>query len=171
MTRTRPHHRVRLSAQRALVRSEQLEQFGAVRAVPVVPVAWWSRGSWGGKGGWWCRRRRQYAVQQACNCGDCEVRRLPFRLTMRVLFRPIVTGTVTVSSVDYSDGNRTDESRSELTLGTRPVNRGRRRSMVVRSAYAVTRKEQKVHVTEGVSTMTPTAGANVAVGSEPTSIA
>lgn len=81
-------------------------------------------------------------------------------------------GTVTVSSVDYSDGQPKLTKVAELTLGDKTSEPwqvaidgcGDR-------AYVVTRKEQKVHVIEGVSTMTPTVGANVAVGSEPTSIA
>lgn len=81
-------------------------------------------------------------------------------------------GTVTVSSVDYSDGQPKLTKVAELTLGDKTSEPWQvAMDGCGDRAYVITRKEQKVHVIEGVSTMTPTVGANVAVGSEPTSIA
>ncbi len=80
-------------------------------------------------------------------------------------------GTVTVSSVDYTDGQPKLTKVAEVSVGA-----GSEPWQVVIDgcgdrAYVVLRKDQKVVAIEGISTAMPTVGASVAVGSEPTGIA
>lgn len=81
-------------------------------------------------------------------------------------------GTVTVASVDYADGQPKLTKVAELSVGGTSSEPWQ---VVIDGcgdrAYVVLRKDQKVVVIDGISTATPTVGANVAVGSEPTGIA
>ncbi len=80
-------------------------------------------------------------------------------------------GTVTISSVDYGDGQPKLTKVAELLLGDKTSEPWQ---VVIDAcgerAYVITRKEQKVYVINGISTASPTIGAGVSVGSEPTGI-
>lgn len=81
-------------------------------------------------------------------------------------------GTVTVSSVDYGDGQPKLTKVSELLLGDKSSEPWQVAIDACGDrAYVVTRKEQSVYAINGISTATPTVGAKVSVGSEPTGIA
>jgi len=80
-------------------------------------------------------------------------------------------GTVTVASADYANGPKLTKV-AELTVGDATSEPWQ---VVLDAcndrAYVVLRKDQKVVAINGISTATPTVGANVAVGSEPTGLA
>lgn len=80
-------------------------------------------------------------------------------------------GTVTISSVDYGDGQPKLTKVAELALGdftSEPW------QVAIDAcgdrAYVITRKEQNIYAINGLSTATPTVGASVSVGSEPTGL-
>jgi len=81
-------------------------------------------------------------------------------------------GTVTISSVDYSGTAPKLTKVTELPVGDKTSEPWQVAIDACGDrAYVVLRKEQKVVAIEGVSSATPTVGASVAVGSEPTGIA
>lgn len=77
-------------------------------------------------------------------------------------------GTITVLSVDYSGAVPTLTKKAELPVGAEPW------QVAIDgcgdTAYVVARKDQKLVKIENLST-TPTVGASVSVGSEPTAVA
>ncbi len=81
-------------------------------------------------------------------------------------------GTVTIASVVYTAGLPTLTKVAELSVGDKTSEPWQ---VVIDGcgdrAYVVLRKDQKVVIIDGISTATPTVGANVAVGSEPTGLA